>query len=81
TALSLVGRKTDPLKIFTVIGVFGLVCLLTYLCFIYGESLTKRFRPYWVGVMTRLMGLILAVMAVQMILEGLGEVLPQMLAR
>ncbi|QJA05501.1 NAAT family transporter [Thermosulfurimonas marina] len=78
TALSLVGRKTDPVKILTVIGVFGLVCLLTYLCFVYGEALTKRLRPYWVGVMTRLMGLILAVIAVQMVLEGLSEVLPQM---
>ncbi|HFC97633.1 MAG TPA: NAAT family transporter [Thermosulfurimonas dismutans] len=77
TALSLVGRKTDPLKILTVILVFAVICLLTYLCFIYGEALTKRLRPSWIGVMTRLMGLILAVVAVQMILEGFSGALTQ----
>ncbi len=77
TALSLVGRKTDPLKILTVIGIFALVCLTTYFCFVYGENLMKRLRPYWIGVMTRLMGLILSVVAVQMVIEGLAEVISQ----
>lgn len=81
TALSLVGRQTDLVRIFTIIGIFGLVCLATYLCFVYGEILTKRLRPYWIGVMTRLMGLILAVVAVQMILEGLTEAVSQIIAK
>ncbi len=74
TALSLVGRQTDPLKILIVLGVFGLICFTTYLCFIYGEVLVKRFKPSLIGVMTRLMGLILSVIAVQMVIEGVTEV-------
>ncbi len=74
TALSLVGKKSDPFSIFVVIMVFGLVCLITYLCFVYGEGLTKKIGPSSIGVMTRLMGLILSVVAVQMIIEGITEV-------
>ncbi len=81
TALALVGRQTDILKILTVIGIFGLVCVATYFCFVYGETLTRRLRPYWIGVMTRLMGLILSVVAVQMVIEGLTEVVSQMLSK
>ena len=75
TALSLVGRKTEFDKIFIVIAIFGIVCFFTYLCFIYGESLVKRLKPSTIGIMTRLMGLILSVVAIQMILEGLSETL------
>ncbi|OAQ21456.1 MarC family protein [Thermosulfurimonas dismutans] len=81
TALSLVGRKSDIFTIFIVLAVFGLVCLLTYLCFVYGEALVKRLRPSLIGVMTRLMGLILSVVAVQMVIEGLTEVISQLAAR
>ncbi len=77
TALSLVGKKSDFLSIFVVIFIFALVCLLTYLCFIYGELLTKKLKPSAIGAMTRLMGLILSVVAVQMVIEGLSEVVLQ----
>ncbi len=77
TALSLVGRKTEIVSIVLVLGIFALVCLLTYLCFVYAETMIKRLKPSAIGVMTRLMGLILSVVAVQMVLEGLLEILAQ----
>ena len=77
TALSLVGKKSDVFSILIVIGVFGVVCLLTYICFIYGEILTRKLKPSAIGAMTRLMGLILAVVAVQMIIEGITQVVVQ----
>jgi multiple antibiotic resistance protein len=81
TALSLVGKKSDFLSIFIVISIFGLVCLLTYFCFIYGELLTRRLKPSAIGAMTRLMGLILSVVAVQMIIEGVADVVLEIVKR
>ncbi len=73
TALSLVGSETNYFKIFVVIGIFAVICFLTYICFKYSELLVKKLPPYSTGIMTRLMGLILAVIAVQMIGEGAAE--------
>jgi len=77
TALSLIGKKSDMFSMIVVIGVFGFVCLLTYLCFIYAEHLTRKLKPSAIGAMTRLMGLILTVVAVQMIIEGVSQVVIQ----
>ncbi len=79
TALSLVGRQTDPLKIVLVISAFGVVCLVTYSFFVYSEAVVKKVKPSTIGVMTRLMGLILSVMAVQMVIEGISEVAGEIL--
>jgi len=81
TALSLVGKKADIFTIGTVIVVFACVCLLTYLCFIYGELIEKKLKPSHIGIMTRLMGLILAVVAIQMIIEGIGGAIPQIIQK
>ena len=70
TAMSFVGGNRSLTVILLVVGIFGLVCLATYLCFVYGEVLTKRLGQSWVSVITRLMGLILSVIAVQMVVEG-----------
>jgi len=80
TALSLVGKKAQISNIIIVIAVFGFVCFITYLCFIYGEYIEKKLKPSQIGIMTRLMGLILAVVAVQMIIEGVGGAIPQIIA-
>lgn len=81
TALSLVGKKTGILNIVIVISIFALICFLTYMCFIYGESIEKRLKPSHIGIMTRLMGLILAVVAVQMVIEGIGGAIPIITAK
>ena len=76
TAMSFVGARKHLLDIVLVLAVFAVVCLLTYLCFLYGESISRRLGRTRIGVITRLMGLILAVIAVQMCLEGLKEAFP-----
>ena len=76
TALSFVGKHSDLLTPAVVLGVFAVVCGLTYVSFVYGETLLERLGRGKIGVITRLMGLILAVIAVQMALAGLKEAFP-----
>ncbi len=76
TAMSFAGARTHFYDLILILAVFAVVCLFTYLCFIYGEAISQRLGRTRIGVITRLMGLILAVIAVQMVLEGLREAFP-----
>ncbi len=73
TALSLVGKEKSLVTPAVVLGIFALICIITFYCFKYSEALSKKLPPYSIGVMTRLMGLILSIIAVQMIGEGVIE--------
>jgi len=73
TALSFVGDSAGIGHMAAVLGIFCLVCLLTYFVFISSETLVEKVPQAWIGVVTRLMGLILSVIAVQMVLEGLKQ--------
>jgi len=53
------------------IGVFALMCAITYLFFVTGEKLVKYIGQNAVDVVTRMMGLILAVIGVQMFIDGI----------
>ena len=53
------------------ICVFAVLCFITYLFFLYGEKLVRYLGTSALGVVTRMMGLILAVIGTQMALEGL----------
>lgn len=55
---------------------FALLCVLTYAVFVSGDRLLARLGPYTLGVVGRLMGLILAVIGVQMIFHGLSGQFP-----
>lgn len=55
-----------------VISAFAIVCLLTLVCFLGGERLVQYLGRTAIKVVTRLMGLILAVVGVQMLIEGVG---------
>jgi len=52
------------------VAVFAMMCLSTWLCFVYGERLLERIGSNALQIMTRLMGLILAVIGAQMLIEG-----------
>ena len=52
---------------------FGVLCLITYVCFILGPRLLKFIGKGGINILTRLMGLILAVIAVQMIIAGVHD--------
>ncbi len=54
---------------------FGFLCLITYVCFILGPRLLKFIGKGGITILTRLMGLILAVIAVQMIIAGVHDTL------
>ncbi|WP_227814716.1 MarC family protein [Nitrogeniibacter aestuarii] len=52
------------------VAVFALMCLLTWVCFVYGERLLERIGTSALQIVTRLMGLILAVIGAQMLIDG-----------
>jgi multiple antibiotic resistance protein len=53
-------------------GAFLLLCVITYAFFLSGERFVKSIGQNGVKVVTRLMGLILAVIGVQMLLHGVA---------
>ncbi|MFQ6372642.1 MarC family protein [Shewanella sp. YIC-542] len=54
-----------------IILAFGLLCLITYLLFIFGERFIRYIGRAAMGVITRLMGLIVAVIGTGMVIEGI----------
>lgn len=53
------------------IAAFAVLCVIMYTVFIFGEKLVMYIGAGVVGVITRMMGLILAVIGMQMVIEGL----------
>ncbi len=60
------------LKSGTTILVFLILCIITYICFISGERILKFIGKNALNIVTRLMGLILTVIGVQMLIEGVA---------
>lgn len=54
------------------ISMFALLCVVTYIFFKYSENIVSFFGQRGLKIITRLMGLILAVMGMQMLLHGIG---------
>lgn len=50
---------------------FALLCLITFLFFVFGEGLIRFLGQGGLNVVTRIMGLILAVVGVQMLIDGI----------
>ena len=53
------------------VAAFGVLCLLTYIAFVSGERLVALIGESALNIVTRLMGLILAVIGTQMAIEGI----------
>lgn len=70
TAMSFAAAKGNYELVVTVIA-FGLLCLITYVCFVFGEGMVRFLGRNGLNVVTRMMGLILAVIGVQMLIEGI----------
>lgn len=58
----------------TTLGAFLALCVITWFCFIYGDRLVRYLGDQGIAVVTRLMGLILASIGVQMIVGAVREV-------
>lgn len=59
------------MELFVTIAMFAVLCGITYLFFIFGEKLVTYLGASAMGVITRMMGLILASIGIQMVIEGL----------
>jgi multiple antibiotic resistance protein len=71
TAMSFAAGASVSSLVVTV-AAFFLLCVITYLFFISGERLVGYIGDIGIKVITRLMGLILAVIGVQMLIDGIG---------
>ena len=69
TAMNFAADSTLP-EIVRVLSALALVCLLTLAAFIASDSLVKFLGQNAIKVVSRLMGIILAVIGVQMLIEG-----------
>jgi multiple antibiotic resistance protein len=71
TAMSF-SAHTTLLHAVVTIGVFALLCLITFAFFVEGQKFIDYIGESAIKVITRLMGLILAVVGTQMFMEGAG---------
>jgi len=72
TAMNFASAPGNGEAIITIIC-FAILCLMTYFIFISGEKLVKAIGPDVMNVITKMMGLILAVIGVQMLIEGIEQ--------
>lgn len=56
------------------VAVFALLCLITFFCFIFSTNILKVIGKAGLSIVTRLMGLILAVIGTQMVIVGVTAV-------
>ena len=61
-------------EIVVTISGFGILCVVTFICFIFGQKILVLVGEGGVAIVTRIMGLILATIGVEMLLEGLMEI-------
>jgi multiple antibiotic resistance protein len=61
------------LKSAVTIAAFSVLCVITYVAFLSGDRLIRILGKSGMGVVTRLMGLILAVVGTQMLIQGIHD--------
>ena len=59
------------MEIVVTIFVFAVLCFITFFCFIFSSKILSAIGESGLGIVTRLMGLILAVIGVQMLIVGI----------
>ena len=57
------------------------IAVATYLCFSLAEPIARVLGKTGINVMTRIMGLILAALSVEVMAVGLGKIFPVLLGR
>ena len=70
TAMGFVADEGPMVFAITIIA-FGLLCVVTYICFISGERLVRFMGEEAMRVITRMMGLITAIIGTQMVIDGI----------
>lgn len=69
TAMNFAAESTLP-EVIRVLAAFAAVCVVTFGVFVGGGSMVRRLGPHVIEVVSRLMGLILTVIGVQMLIAG-----------
>lgn len=64
-------------EVLVTIVAFAVLCMFSYLCFISGPKILRLLGQSGLSIITRLMGLILAVIGMQMFLVGLSSAVKQ----
>lgn len=77
TAMNFVGQGNSFVNTLLIIVVFAFVCAITYLMFILSKRIAERLKPAIIKAISRIMGLILAVIAVQMLINGVFNVIKE----
>ncbi|MFM2483413.1 MarC family protein [Celerinatantimonas sp. YJH-8] len=68
------------LELFIILSSFAALCLITFVFFVFGQRFVAVIGSGALGVITRIMGLILAVIGAQMIIEGIQGAFPNVLS-
>jgi multiple antibiotic resistance protein len=71
TAMNFVGAQKSLLNVVLVVSIFAVMCVITYIMFISSRRLAEKISPSLLKAISRIMGLILAVIAVQMLINGI----------
>jgi multiple antibiotic resistance protein len=77
TAMNFVGEGKSFLYALLIILIFAIVCGITYLMFIMSKKIADKLNPSLITVISKIMGLILAVIAVQMLINGIFKVIQE----
>jgi multiple antibiotic resistance protein len=77
TAMNFVGQGNSFLNTILIILVFAIVCIITYWMFILSQRIADKLKPSLIKAISRIMGLILAVIAVQMVINGIFKVIKE----
>jgi multiple antibiotic resistance protein len=75
TVISWRQTAEDPLSIPLLIGAVTAACGLVFLTFLFGQQISRFLGMRGIRLITRLMGLLLAVIAVQFMVDGLRQIL------
>ncbi|NCA75416.1 MAG: NAAT family transporter [Alphaproteobacteria bacterium] len=71
TAMNFVGAEKSISNVLMVILIFAVMCIITYFMFVSSQVISRKLDPGLLKVVSRIMGLILAVIAVQMMINGI----------
>ncbi|MCE5346207.1 MAG: MarC family protein [Bacteroidales bacterium] len=77
TAMNFVGEANNFFYTILIVLIFALVCVITYYMFILSQKIADKLSPSLIKVVSRIMGLILAVIAVQMFINGVFNVIKE----
>ena len=77
TALTFSAQAKDLGNESIVVIGFAVICLVTYLAFIFADKIISLLKESVITVITRLMGLLLTIIAAQMLITGIKNVVNQ----